>query len=118
MTLRDREAAKANPAADPADAPQPEVIDPREAGGQDQDSGLVETPESASSEAAPKKSAPRKPRAPRKPAAKKAPEGAQGEVAEPAAAEGKEDEAKKPAKKPTRSRSKPKPSEDTPAAAE
>ncbi|MEL0435807.1 DUF4167 domain-containing protein [Phycobacter sp. K97] len=108
-------------AQDPAEAPQPDVIDPRESAaqeaGQDQDSGLVETPESKgeTGEPAAKKPA-RKPRAPRKPAPKKAADDSGDEAA--SAEEAKEDGEKKPAaKKTTRSRAKPKP-EDTAEAAE
>ncbi|MBE1298206.1 DUF4167 domain-containing protein [Phycobacter azelaicus] len=119
LERQEREAAAK--AQDPADAPQPDVIDPRESTGQDaaqdHDSGLVETPESKdeTAEPAPKKPA-RKPRAPRKTAPKKASDDAQGDEA--ASGEAKEEGSKKPAaKKPSRSRAKAKP-EDTAEAAE
>ncbi len=109
---------------DPANAPQPEVIDPRDAvRSAPEDSGLVETPESKKQEpvAAPKKPAARKPRARKPAAAKPAAEGAQpeGDAAQaPAVAQEAGTEAK-PKRAPRARKPKPKPkAEDAPEAAE
>ncbi len=63
------------PQPDPASAPQPDVMD-LSGGGEDEDSGLVETPESAPKKPVrkPRARKPAKSAATRKPAAKKAPE--------------------------------------------
>ena len=114
--------AAENPAVshpDPASAPQPEVIDPRDsANGNTQDSGLVETPESKSDEpAAVKKPAARKPRSRKPAAAKPAAEGdavaAEGET--PATEEVAKEA--KPKRAPRARKPKPK-AEDAPEAAE
>ena len=72
---QEREAAAAEASQDPAEAPQPDVLDLGDSA-KDDDNGLVETPESKSqgeaAEAKPKK--PRRPRAPRKPKAEPAAE--------------------------------------------
>lgn len=103
LERQEREAAAATK-ADPAVSPQPEVIDPRGDNGNGGNSGLVETPESQAAgpaEAAPKKAPARKPR-PRKPAAK----------ADDAAQPGGEGSEEPAAKKPPRTRARPKPKTD------
>ncbi|WP_164658667.1 DUF4167 domain-containing protein [Tropicibacter sp. Alg240-R139] len=72
---QERDVVAAEAPKDPANAPQPDVLDLDDAG-KEEDNGLVETPESKSqgdvAEAKLKK--PRRPRAPRKPKAETAPE--------------------------------------------
>lgn len=123
---RQSDVAATQPAArqDPASAPQPEVIDPRDTtNNAPEGSGLVETPESNGQEpvAAPKKPAARKPRARKPVAAKPAAEGTapEGEAAKaPAGAQDADTEAK-PKRTPRPRKPKPKPkAEDAPEAAE
>ena len=98
------------------DAPQPDVVDPRDS---DDDSGLVDTPEQAAAEqpsadlgeAKPQKAPSRKPRAPRKPKADAAAKAEGGEGDSPAA------ERKPAAKRASKPKAKP-PAEDAPEAAE
>ena len=89
---QEREAARA---PDPAETPQPDVIDVAQETAAEEDSGLVETPESA-----PKKTTRSRSTTPRKKAAPKKPKADDGAAAE--AGEGKGEEVSKKATKSTK----------------